>query len=162
MAEQPTLLLETVCRECEQPIPYSGVGRPRVLCDSCRPASSFPPVKEVPAAAERYVEVRAHRRRLTGDDTSPIPRHRITDPVTSSHAAKRAAGQGVEAEILGVFARYPELTDDELCAVLPDRYPPTTKSARSRLAKNGYLHDTGRTRPSARGVDQIVWTLRNT
>jgi len=53
MSEQPTLLLESECRQCGASVPYSGVGRPRVLCDSCRPASSFPPVTGRVAAERR-------------------------------------------------------------------------------------------------------------
>ena len=161
MTDQPALLLETTCRDCGASLPYSGVGRPRSLCPDCRP-DWYPPVKELPRAAERYVTVREHKRRVVGD-SSPIPRHRVTDGPTPRRAARKVAGQGVEAEILEVFARHPAgLTDDEVCACLPNRYPPTVKSARSRLWRNGYLIDLGIVRPSSRGADMAVWTLRNT
>lgn len=161
MTDQPTLLLETVCRECGEAIAYSGVGRPRAVCDSCRPATSLPPVKKVPEAVSRTVRVREHLRRVKGD-TSPIPRHRVTDPEPSRAAARAVTGRGVERAILDVFARHVDLTDDELAACLPERYPPTIKSARSRLSGSGHLVDTGMVRASNRGHDMTVWSLRNT
>ena len=48
-------------------------------------------------------------------------------------------------------------TDDELCSYLNVRYPPTVKSARSRLSRAGYLRDSGVRRDSARGRPSIVW-----
>jgi hypothetical protein len=52
------------------------------------------------------------------------------------------------------------MTDDEIAARLPTCYPPTVKSARSRLSGQGLLVDSGVRRPSVRGRDQIVWKLR--
>lgn len=117
----------------------------------------LPPVMETP----RTVVVREHLRRVHGDSSS-VPRHRNSDPRTSAAAAIRAAGQGVEKAILIAFENHGAhgLTDDELVAYLPDFYPPTTKTARSRLARNGHLHDSGETRASARGREMTVWTLR--
>lgn len=121
-----------------------------------------------PVVESRTVPVRAHVRRVHGD-TSPIPRHRVTDPETSAQAAKSVAGRGVEREILEVFAvqvrlqgtKWDGLTDDELVALMPGRYGPTIKSARSRLTKNGFLGQFGtQTRPSARGQASTVWNLR--
>ena len=130
-----------------------------------------------PVAEPRTVPVRAHVRRVT-TDTSPLPRHRITDPETSAQAAKAVAGSGVEREILEVFVaqiraqgtKWDGLTDDELCALMPQRYGPTVKSARSRLFRNGYLGEwtayrisaEGVVRQSARGQRMKVWTLRRT
>lgn len=97
--------------------------------------------------------------RNTGNETSPIPRHRLTDPETSRIAARRAAGRGVEQAILDVFGQHWELTDDELVRLLPDRNPPTVKSARSRLVRSGHLQNTGRIRTSSRGCPMTVWRL---
>jgi len=112
-----------------------------------------------PVPDPRMVPVKAHLRRVT-TDTSPIPRHRLSDPQTSAQAAKSVAGQGIESKILAVFVGQPYgLTDDELCGLLPSLYAPTIKSARSRLSKNGYLTDSGSVRPSQRGRDMTVWFL---
>lgn len=119
-----------------------------------------------PVEAPRTVIVREHVRRVSGD-TSPIPRHRVSDPATSVNAAKSVAGQGVEREILEAFVKnrrthgVPGLTDDELAALLPDRYPPTIRTARSRLFRNGHLADSGQVRLSARRREMTVWVLRN-
>lgn len=94
---------------------------------------------------------------------------RFGDPDTSQAAASKITGR-TERDILAVyrakFEAYPSLgrdhgfTDDELVAWLPTVYPPTVKSARSRLSKQGLLIDSGARRPSNRGVSQIVWRLR--
>jgi len=162
VTEQPTLNLTRTCRTCGMEIAYDGQGRPPVYCQSCRPAH-FPPtrgeVNQLREAVSRTIVVREHLRRVHGD-SSPIPRHRNTDPETSRNAARSVAGQGVEREILEKFHAFGALTDDELAATLPDRYPPTVRTARSRLFRNGYLADSGAVRQSARGREMTVWTLR--
>ena len=87
----------------------------------------------------------------------PLARHR--DPQTSLDAARSITPGRTEKQILEQF-RYASstFTDDELAAMLPG-YPPTIKTARSRLSNAGLLVDSGRRRPSNRGRDQIVWRL---
>ncbi len=145
------IVYEYRCRGCDEPLTYPGVGRPRVYCDSCRP-DWFPAVKEVPSAVSmafpgfpeapttRTVPVKAHERRVSGPPSVPLAR--TGDGVTSRVAISPEHGDKAEAAILAVFA-HDALTDDELCARLPDWYPPTIKSARSRLARAGYLHRAG-------------------
>lgn len=94
---------------------------------------------------------------LTLFDLAPLPRWRSTDPDTSRHAAEGVTGR-TEQLIVAVFDTCNNLSDDELCARLPDLYPPTVKTARSRLTKAGRLVDSGMRRPSIRGRDQVVWT----
>lgn len=85
---------------------------------------------------------------------------RHSDPVTSHAAAERISGR-TERLILAVFAgRDAGLTDDELARALPDEYPPTVKSARSRLSNRGLLIDSGTTRLSSRGCSMTVWVAR--
>ena len=90
------------------------------------------------------------------------PRARHTDPQTAHRAARSVSGVGLEESILVVFrgplAGSEGLTDDDVCAMLPDRYPPSVKSARSRLTKAGLLVDSGRRRASNRGAEMIVWS----
>jgi hypothetical protein len=87
-----------------------------------------------------------------------FPKARRRDPETSHEAARRAPN--VEDVILEVLANYRDgLTDDELCAELAKHYPPTVKSARSRLAKYGCLHDSGKRRLSLRNRSMVVWTM---
>lgn len=89
------------------------------------------------------------------------PRARRRDPDTSHAAATHVArGAGtLEVLILEQFVAHGTLTDDELCLWLRDHYPPTVKTARSRLSGLGDLVDTGWRRPSVRGRPQIVWCL---
>lgn len=93
-------------------------------------------------------------------DLAPMPRHRATDPETSKAAARAQKPSALETEILEVFRLHrPEigLTDDQLCRLLPDRYGPTVKTARSRLSNAGHLVDSGQRAKSRRGRDMIVW-----
>lgn len=76
-------------------------------------------------------------------------RARRSDPSTSTEAA-----------CLEVFAEGGRYTTDELCACLPNVYPPTLKSAVSRLAGRRLIVDTGERRPSNRDRASIVWTRR--
>jgi hypothetical protein len=88
---------------------------------------------------------------------------RYGDPDTAHQAARHITGR-TEHQILDVFdlavlTRRGGFTDDELCAALPRVYPPTVKSARSRLSRKGALVDSGGRRVSRRGVPMIVWVL---
>lgn len=83
---------------------------------------------------------------------------RASDPDTSHAAAARQRG-GARPAILAAYRAHGPMCDDELAAVLPDFYPPTVKSARTRLSNDGFLVDTGDRRPSVRGCAQIVWAL---
>ena len=51
------------------------------------------------------------------------------------------------------------MTDDELCDRLIGHYPPTVKTARSRLSKAGVLVDSGERRMSNHNRPSIVWRL---
>lgn len=90
------------------------------------------------------------------------PTARQSDPATA-HTAAAAVESGRIGSCLTDLrecfraAGARGLTDDELCARLPRRYPPTVKSARSRLAKLGEVVPTDETRLSARGRSQTVW-----
>lgn len=100
-------------------------------------------------------------------DTPPHPRARARDTQTALDAARSITPGRTERMILDAFQRtgyrkprYREgFTDDELCTWLPLLYPPTVKSARSRLTALGLLVDSGTRRPSDRGRAQIVWRL---
>lgn len=95
-------------------------------------------------------------------DMSPHPRHRHTDPDTSRAAARAQQPSALEAEIVRTFQLHRPtigLTDDQLCRLLPDRYAPTVKTARSRLTRAGVLVDTGARQRSNRGRDMCVWRL---
>lgn len=99
-------------------------------------------------------------------DTSPHPRARAVDTQTALDAARSITPGRTERLILYLFEQEPHpwfmggMTDDEIAARLPTVYPPTCKSARSRLSGLGLLVDSGERRPSIRGRDQIVWTLK--
>ena len=86
-------------------------------------------------------------------------RSRRSDPLTSRDAAQ-TVGSTITALVFSTFAgSFNGFSDDELCAHLTDdarRWPPI-KSARSRLAGQGWLHDSGIRRPSTRCRMQIVW-----
>jgi hypothetical protein len=87
-----------------------------------------------------------------------LPLARNSDPRTSHEAARRAPNG--EDVILVVFAEHPHgLTDDELCSHMAEHYPPTIKSARSRLSKYGCVFDAGKRRVSLRNRSMIVWTM---
>lgn len=91
----------------------------------------------------------------------PVGEWRRTDPVSSIEAAQRISGR-TERLVMQTSACFPDgLTDDELAARLPALYGPTVKSARSRCSRQGLLVDSGVTRPSVRGVAQIVWKLES-
>ena len=86
------------------------------------------------------------------------PQARAGDPTTSHVAAATVTEPGLtEFRIMAAFESYGPLTDDELCEALPEFYPPTLKTARSRLSKRGALVPNG-VRPSARGRYMTVWT----
>ncbi len=88
------------------------------------------------------------------------PRARYSDPATSLRAAQNIAakGNGVPALVLECFAAWGPMTDDTRVQMMPGHlYPPTIKSARSRLTKAGLLFDTGTTRKSRRNADMVVW-----
>lgn len=81
---------------------------------------------------------------------------RFGDPQTSQDAAKVITGR-TERRLLAAFGEYGQYTDDELAAHFPDMYPPTLKSARSRLTAKRLLVDSGTRRWSVRGCEMIVW-----
>lgn len=99
---------------------------------------------------------------MTTDQASLFgePTARRTDPDTSHAAAASITPGRCEDAIIDVFVRLDaELTDDEIARWLPHLYPPTVKSARSRLTKCGTLIDTGRRAASDRGRAMIIWRL---
>lgn len=102
----------------------------------------------------------------TSGSTLPIvpigewPRARRTDPETSKAAAARQ-GSSARSAILEAFRVHGPMTDDELVAQLAPQghYGPTLRTARSALKAAGLVVDTGRTKPSPRGHQQVVWRL---
>lgn len=89
------------------------------------------------------------------------PRARRSDLPTSHQAAKAVSAIASETEYdiaAAVYMLGPS-TDDEICESLPAYFPPTVKTARSRMTKKGVLVATGGTRPSGRNRAQTVWAL---
>lgn len=97
---------------------------------------------------------------------------RAYDPATSVHAAEKAAqsevkarkGASVRATVVAVLAEHPDgLTHDEIYERFMRIRPASPSGVRSRvneLRDEGYVRDTGRTRPSALGTKHaIVWAL---
>lgn len=103
---------------------------------------------------------------LTLFDVAPHPRARAGDTQTALDAARSVTPGRLEDLILDLFRREPHpwfmggMTDDELAAKLRTEHSPSVKSARSRLTGDGLLVDSGERRPSIRGRQMIVWTLR--
>lgn len=96
-------------------------------------------------------------------DLFNAPKVRHTDGDTSRDAA-RAVQQhagALENLILEAFSVEDGLTDDDLTARLPEHYPPTVKSCRSRLFKRGLLVDSKQVRKNTRGREMTVWKLWN-
>ena len=89
---------------------------------------------------------------------APAGAVRRGDPVTSLDAARKQRG-GIEHAIREVFETLDlgNLTDDELADRLNWCHPPTVKSARSRLTKQGWLEDSGIRRRSGTGSTMIAW-----
>jgi hypothetical protein len=87
------------------------------------------------------------------------PTARRIDPATSHEAAAAMPPLGrLERAILACFADGAK-TDEEVCELLPECFPPTVKTCRSRLTKRGLLVPTGARRPSSRGHDMQVWAV---
>lgn len=89
------------------------------------------------------------------------PKVRHDDGGTSRDAARAVTQHAgaLENAILETFCVEDELTDDELCLRIPNAYPPTVKTCRSRLSKRGLLVDSGTVRRNSRGRDMTVWKL---
>jgi hypothetical protein len=51
-------------------------------------------------------------------------------------------------------------TDDELVVLLPDDHPGSVAKRRCDLVRDGEVVDSGRRRPTRRGIDAIVWIVR--
>lgn len=84
---------------------------------------------------------------------------RTTDPITSRMAARTITGR-TENEILALFVEHGPMTADEVCERYP-KYPPTIKTALSRLVGHELIEDSGILRPSGRGRASIVWALKD-
>lgn len=66
----------------------------------------------------------------------------------------------MRALILALHQAHPDgMTDGELAEMLPGRHPGSVAVRRHELVLAGKLHDTGQTRTSAFGSQQIVWRL---
>lgn len=99
--------------------------------------------------------------RLVSDLTlfdAPAGRVRATDPRSSVIAAQKQRG-GAEQAILDVLAVYGPLHADAICAHRPRLYPPTVKSALSRLKVAKQIVWTGEYADSERGCPQQVWKV---
>ncbi len=144
--EQTTFALY-VCRECGVELPYSGVGRPRVVCDEHRP-SGYPALRHPVKVAHKL-----------NDGLSRASRHR--DPATSRAAAERVDGARVATKILNAFEQFGWLSAFECADVIEDELESTVRTAVSRLAKTTppTLVSTGTTRPNSRGNQSVVWKL---
>ena len=90
------------------------------------------------------------------------------DTLADYRGLARARGTSLEAELREIIeANRPfrkksavelrRMSDDALCARLPDLFPPTVKSARSRLSNARILIDTGERIVNARNRRMIVW-----
>ena len=85
---------------------------------------------------------------------------RHSDGATSRDAA-RAVQQhagALENLILTEFCLHDGMTDETLCARMPDHYGPTVRTCRSRLTKRGLLVAAGIERNS-RNRDMTLWRL---
>ena len=89
-------------------------------------------------------------------------RARRTDPDTSRDAARAVQQHAgtLENLILTEFCLHDGMTDETLCARMPDHYGPTVRTCRSRLTKRGLLVAAGIERNS-RNRDMTKWRLAN-
>lgn len=87
---------------------------------------------------------------------APAGRTRHSDPVSSVLAARKQRG-GAEAAILDVLAVYGPLHADAICAHRPAWYPPTIRTAISRLVRKELIRPTGETALSDRGCEQMIY-----
>lgn len=86
----------------------------------------------------------------------------VYSPPTSHRAARTPRKPGrLDALVLGVLERAGASgrTDDEIAERLPAEHPGSVSKARLRLVRLGLAVDSGRTRPTSRGVDAIVWLI---
>ncbi len=108
--------------------------------------------------------------RIFGPDQQAGDRHRwcverdagAWSPPTSHTAAKQAStgtssrvAQIVLAAIYNAGSR--GKTDDELAHEFPDEHAGSLSKRRLDLVRAGLIYDSGRTRPTSRGVEAIVW-----
>lgn len=140
--DQTSLTLTRSCRDCGADIPWDGgPGRPRVVCDACRPRQ-WPPLRS------EVINQSAGR-----------PLARRTDPRTAHQAAASITPGHVEKRIVETYRLFGWLTPFECADVLGDAHDGTVRSAVGRLRKSGVLVETGTTRPSPRGRASMVLKL---
>lgn len=95
-----------------------------------------------------------------GELEFPEPRARADDPTTSHAAAAFLTPGRLEGMIVSVMQPGEELTADDICARLPEQYPPSVKTALSRCRDAGAVLRLESERPSARGRPSKLWVLR--
>lgn len=88
---------------------------------------------------------------------------RATDPATSQVARPSASRRAQLRDEIMVQHRYHPhrgMTDDELCALLPEITPGSVIKRRGELVTAGLLEDSGERRPVRRtGRAAIVWRV---
>jgi hypothetical protein len=105
--DQTSLTLTRSCRECGADIPWDGgPGRPRVLCDACRP-------DEWPLLRGRRIN-----QSVSGESVTPTARR--SDPESSHDAARKASVSADNNRGLALLALvdHGPMTDFELADVI--------------------------------------------
>ena len=92
-------------------------------------------------------------------------RVRSRDPETSWEVSELRDDvfHGIAADIYWLLAVAPstdeELYDEYLARGFPARSPQRLRTARSELARQGYVKDSGERRPTKLGNKSIVWAV---
>lgn len=90
------------------------------------------------------------------------------DDLPTARAAARAADRGprskVAQAVLEVLRTYGPMTDDEIWSVLRETFDAdlllgSAAKRRGDLVRAGLVRDSGRTRPTRRGRDAVVWEV---
>lgn len=144
--DQGALALESgTCRDCGAVVPYPGVGRPRSVCDACRP-SWWPPLaaKEVPSAQSETI----------------TPTARVTDPQSSHDAAKRVAvtADNNRGIALLAFADHGPMTHFQLAAVTGKEKDSIGVRA-GELRKLHLIEDSGEKGTTPSGGPCAIWRI---
>ena len=92
-------------------------------------------------------------------DPIPPPMVRRDDPPTSKDAAVRVKRGRLRQMVLAAFQVHSDHTGDGLAQRHPGENPPSLRKRRTGLATEGILGDTGRSRPTLRGCQAIVFSL---
>lgn len=96
------------------------------------------------------------------DELAAEPREvRRGDPATSAQAASIPDRTANFAGVLRVLVEAGEhgCTDSELARALPHQHPGSVSKRRLRLERAGLVEDSGRVRPTAFGIDALVFVV---